>query len=113
MKLRLIVLSCCITLVALLAHAQSADEGYQMATVVAFEKVAADAQHMENSGRYKISMRQGNTIYNCQASAPAATFLDWTVGKEFPTKLNGKVLLVKNPNGQVVELNIVGKKTPK
>ena len=87
-----------------------------MATVVAFEKVAADAQHMENSGRYKISMRLGNTIYNCQASAPAAVFLDWTVGKEFPAKLNGpdgKVLLVKNPDGQVVELNIVGKKTAK
>jgi hypothetical protein len=26
---------------------------------------------------------------------------------------NGKVLLVKNPDGQVVELNIVGRKTPK
>jgi len=114
MKPRLVVLSCCITLVAMLAaHAQSADEGYQMATVVAFEKVAADAQHMENSGRYKISMRLGNTIYNCQASAPAAVFLDWTVGKEFPAKLNGKVLQVRNRDGQIVELTIVGKKTPK
>ena len=62
---------------------------------------------------YKISMRLGDTVYACRASAPAAVFIDWTAGKEFPAKLNGKVLLVKNPDGQVVELNIVGKKTPK
>jgi hypothetical protein len=95
---------------AISANAQSADEGYQMARVVAFERVAASAQHMEDSDRYKISMRLGNTVYNCRASAPAATFIDWTTGKEFPTKLDGKVLLVKNPNGQVVELNIAAKK---
>jgi hypothetical protein len=98
---------------AMLAYAQSADEGYQMARVVSFEKLAADAQHMENSDRYKISMRLGDTVYACHASAPAAVFIDWSAGKEFPAKLNGKILLVKNANGQVVELNIVGKKTPK
>jgi hypothetical protein len=45
-----------------------------------------------------------------------ATFIDWTAGKEFPAKLNapnGKVLLVKNPDGQILELNIAGRKTPK
>ena len=98
---------------AMLAYAQSADEGYQTARVVSFEKVAANAQHMADSDRYKISMRMGDTVYACHASAPAAVFLDWTPGKEFPAKLNGKVLLVKNPNGQIVELTIVGKKTPK
>ena len=113
MKTRLVALSCCITLAATLAYAQSADEGYEMARVVSFEKVAADAQHMEDSDRYKISMRLGDTVYLCRASAPAAVFIDWTTGKEFPAKLNAKVLLVKNPNGQVVQLNIVGKKTPK
>ena len=113
MKTCLVGLLCCLTMAAMLADAQSADEGYEMARVVSFEKVAADAQHMENSDRYKISMRLGNTVYACHASAPAAVFIDWSTGKEFPAKLNGKVLLVKNPNGQVVELNIVGKKTPK
>ena len=113
MKTRLVALSCCITLAATLAYAQSADEGYQMARVVSFEKVAADAQHMEDSDRYKISMRLGDTVYLCRASAPAAVFIDWTTGKEFPAKLNGKVLLVKNTNGQVLELNVVGKKTQK
>jgi hypothetical protein len=71
---------------------------------------------MAGSDDYKISMRLGDTVYACRAIAPAATFIDWTTGKEFPAKLNGpngKVLLVKNPDGQVVELNIVGKKTPK
>jgi hypothetical protein len=113
MKLGLIALSCCVALAAMLAHAQSADEGYQMATVVAFERAAASAQHMENSDNYKISMRLGDTIYACRTSAPAGTFMDWVAGKEFPAKVNGKVLLVKNPNGQVVELNIVSKKIPK
>ena len=116
MKTCLVAISCCITMAAMLAYAQSADEGYQIGRVVAFERVAANAQHMADADRYKISMRLENTIYVCRASAPAATFIDWTIGKEFPAKLNGpdgKVLLVKNPDGQVVEMNIVGKKTPK
>jgi hypothetical protein len=101
---------------AMLAYAQNADEGYQPARVVAFERVAANAQHMKGSDDYKISMRLDNTIYICRTSGPAATFIDWTTGKEFPAKLNvpsGKILLVKNPDGQVLELNIVGRKTPK
>jgi hypothetical protein len=52
-------------------------------------------------------------VYLCRASGTAATFIDLTNGKEFPTKLNGKVLLVKNPNGQIVQLTITGKKKPK
>jgi hypothetical protein len=104
---------CCITVVAVFAFAQSGDEGFQNATVVAFERVAEDARHMEKGDQYKISLRLGNTIYNCHANAPAATFIDWTTGKEFPVKINDKILLAKNPNGQIVELNIVGRKTPK
>ncbi len=116
MKTCLVALSFCMAMAAMLASAQSADEGYQMARVVAIERVAANAQHMENEDNYKISMRLGDTVYACHASAPAATFMDWTIGKEFPAKLNdpkGRVLLVKNSNGQIVEMNIVGKKTPK
>ena len=113
MKKCLVVLSCCVAMAAMLAFAQSANEGYQMARVVSFEKLAADAQHPENSDRYKISMRLGNTVYVCHASGPASVFVDWSEGKEFPAKLNGKVLLVKSPSGQVVEMTIAGKKTPK
>ncbi len=113
MKTRLVALSCCFTMAAMLAYAQSADEGYQTATVLAIEKVAANAQHMEDSGGYKISMRLGDTIYACHASGPAAAFIDWAPGKEFPARVNAKVLLAKNPNGQVVELSIVSKKKPK
>ena len=113
MKTCLVALSCCITMAVMLASAQSADEGYQTARVVSFEKLAANAQHPEESDRYKISMRLSDTVYVCHASAPASVFIDWSTGKEFPAKLNGKVLLVKNPNGQVAELNIVGKKTSK
>jgi hypothetical protein len=36
--------------------------------------------------------------------------MEWTRGKEFPAKENDKVLLVKNKNGQMVELNISKKK---
>ena len=97
----------------MLAYAQNADESYQTARVLAIEKLAANAQHMGDSGGYKISMRMTDTIYTCRSGGPAAAFIDWAPGKEFPAKLNGKVLLVKNPDGQVLELNIVGKKTPK
>jgi len=55
----------------------------------------------------------GNTVYMCHGSGPAAAFLDWSPGKEFPAKLSDKILQVTSPNGQVVDLNIVGKKTPK
>jgi len=112
MKTFLLALLCCTTLAATLAYGQG-DEGFQPARVVAFERVANDAQHPEKSDSYKISMRLGDTIYNCHANAPVTVFNDWTINKEFPTKLNGKVLLVKNPDGQIVELTIVGKKKPK
>jgi len=110
---RSVVLLCFMAMAVMLAYTQGADEGFQMARVVAFDRVAANAQHMENSDNYKISMNLGGTVYSCRGSGPASTFIDWSPGKEFPAKLNGKTLLVKSPNGQVVELNIVGKKTPK
>ncbi len=112
MKTCWMAVASCITMSMMLAHAQSADEGYQMARVVSIERVAANAQHMEGTDNYKISMRMGETLYACHASGPAAMFIDWAPNKEFPAKLNGKVLLVKSPNGQIAELNIV-KKTPK
>jgi len=111
MQTRLMVWSC-LAILAAFALAQS-DEGYQSARVVAFDRVSADAQHMENQDQYKISMRMGDTVYNCHASGSAAIFNDWTINKEFPAKLNGKELLVKNPDGQIVELKIVGKKSAK
>jgi hypothetical protein len=113
MKTYLVVLLCSLTMAVMLAYAQSPDEGFQMARVVAFERVSADAQHVANGDQYKISMRLGGTVYACHASAPPEVFIDWTTGKEFPAKLSDKIMLVKNPNGQMVELNIVGKKTPK
>ena len=103
----------CVTMTAMLAYAQGADEGYETARVVSIDKVPANAQHPEDADRYKISMRLGDTVYSCHATGPAATFLGWSPGKEFPARLDGKVLQVKSPNGQVVDLNIVGKKTPK
>jgi len=113
MKTYMVAIGCCITMAAMLAYAQSADEGYQMATVASIEKLANDGKHPEDLDRYKISMRLGDTVYVCRASAPAATFMEWTSGKEFPAKESGKVLLVKNKDGKVVELNIAGKKKPK
>ena len=44
----LAILSCCLLASAILARAQGPDGGFQPAKVVAFERVAADAQHMEN-----------------------------------------------------------------
>ena len=110
MKRCLVAILCCITLAGIFAYAQSADEGYQTATVVSIEKLAADAQHMEKGDQFKVSMSMGGVLYMCKVSAPAAQFMDWTRGKEFPAKENDKVLLVKNKNGQIVELNISKKK---
>ena len=111
MKRYVAAILCCITMTCMLAYAQSADDGFQTATVVSIEKLAADAQHMEKGDQFKISMSMGSTLYLCKVSAPAAGFMDWTRGKEFPAKENGNVLLVKNKNGQIVELNIAKKKT--
>jgi hypothetical protein len=110
MKRRAITILGCVTLAAVFAFAQSGDEGYQTATVVSIEKLAADAQHMEKGDQFKISMSMGGVLYMCKVSAPAAQFMDWTRGKEFPARENDKVLLVKNKNGQIVELNIAKKK---
>ncbi len=110
MKKHVVAMLCCIAIGMVLASAQSADEGYQTATVISIEKLAADAQHMEKGDQFKISMSMGSAIYVCKVSAPSATFMEWTNGKEFPAKESGKTLLVKNRNGQVVELNISKKK---
>jgi hypothetical protein len=110
MKRFAIAMFCCITLAAALAYAQGGDEGFQTATVVSIEKLAADAQHMEKGDQFKISMSMGGALYMCKVSAPAAQFMDWTRGKEFPARENDKALLVKNRNGQIVELNIAKKK---
>jgi len=110
MKTYRVAVACCITMAAMLAYAQSADDGYQMATVASIEKIANDGKHPEDVDRYKISMRMGDTLYVCRVSAAAATFMDWTSGKQFPAKEDVKVLLVKNKDGSIVELNITGKK---
>jgi hypothetical protein len=110
MKRFAIAMLCCITMAAVFAYAQGGDEGFQTATVVSIEKLAADAQHMEKGDQFKISMSMGGALYMCKVSAPAAQFMDWTRGKEFPARENDKVLLVKNRNGQIVELNIAKKK---
>ena len=111
MKKYLVAVFCCVAMAAMLAYAQNPDEGYQTATVVSIEKVAVSAQHPENGDQYKIFMRMDGTVYGCRANAPAAVFIDWSPGKEYPAKLNDKVLLVKGPGG-LVELNIF-KKTPR
>ena len=113
MKTCAIAVACCLAMTAMLAYAQTADEGYQMARVVSFEKLAANEQHPEYADRYKIAMQLGDTIYICQARGSAATFLDWAPNKEFPAKVDNKTLLVKNFNGQVLEMTILKKKTPK
>lgn len=115
MKRLAVALCCCVAMSTILAYAQTADAGFEMARVVAFDRVAADAQHMENSDQYKISMRLGGTVYACRGSGPASTFIDWSAGKEFPARLdmNNKLMTVKGPNGQLVDLKIVGKKAAK
>ena len=111
MKRLLVVLSCFVLVGA--AFAQSDD--FQPAKVVAFERAAADAQHPENADSYKISMRLGDIIYKCHANEPVTVFNDWTVNKEFPARVTetGKVLEVKNNDGQIIQMKIVGKKRPK
>jgi hypothetical protein len=110
MKRYVVAFLCYIAMAGMLAYAQSADEGFQTATVVSIEKLAADAQHMEKGDQFKISMSMGDVLYMCKVSAPAATFMEWTRGKQFPAREDGKTLLVKNKDGQVVELNIAKKK---
>ena len=113
MKRFAILLSICLALASIAAYAQ--DEGFQNATVVAFERAANDAQHPEKADNYNISMRLGDIIYKCHANAPVTVFNDWTINKQLPARVspNGKTMQVKNFDGQMIELNIVGKKKPK
>jgi hypothetical protein len=113
MKIRLVAVACCMAIASIFACTVSADDGFQMARVVSFEKLAASVQHPENSDRYQMSMRLGDTLYLCQASGPAKTFMDWTINKELPSRVNGKVMQVKNFDGQVIELKIDKTKKPK
>ena len=106
MKIGLVILSCCMAMATVLAYAQGGDEGFQMGRVVSIEKMAENAQHMSDEINYKISMRLPDGLYACRVSAPAATFIDWSPGKEFPVRVDGKILSAKNPNGQVVQMNI-------
>src|SRR5262245_43373299 len=108
------LLRCCL-MTAVLAFAQGMADGVELARVVAVAQVAPNAQHMENSDGYKMSMRIGNTVYSCVGSGPASTFIDWSINKEFPAKLenNNKTMLVKSPNGQIVQLTVKGKKAAK
>jgi len=165
MKKSLVVLACCLAMSAMLAYAQNLDDGYQMAHIVSIDKMAADAQHMSDSDRYKIAMRMNDTLYTCEASGSASLFMGWAPGKDlpaklidkmaadaqhmsdsdrykiamrmgdvlykceaagsatlfmgwapgkdFPAKLNDKTLLVKSPNGQTAELTVKSKKAGK
>lgn len=112
MKACRVVLLCCTVIAAVLAYAQM-EPGFQMAHVVSFEKGAADAQHMSDADTYKITMRMENTVYQCRANAPASTFMGWSMGKDFPARLSpdGKVLTVKGPNDQMVDLHVTKRKT--
>lgn len=108
-----VALLCCFVFCAVLGYAQSAEQGFQTARIVQFERVPQDTQHPERADQYKMTMRLGDTIYNCHTSGPAATFLNWTMNKELPAQVNGKTMLVKNFDGQIVQLSITGKKTAK
>jgi hypothetical protein len=110
MKKSLAVLACCLAMSAMLAYAQNMDDGYQPAHIVSIDKMAADAQHMSDSDRYKIAMRMNDTLYKCEASGSASLFMGWAPGKDFPAKLIDKILLVKSPNGQIAELTVKSKK---
>src|SRR4051812_28848138 len=111
MKVRLVAMACCIAIMGAFAYAQG--DGFQMARVVSFEKLAASVQHPENSDRYKMSLRLGDTLYLCQARGPVKTFMDWTINKELPAKVNEKTMQVKNFDGELIELKIDKTKRPK
>ena len=100
-----------ICLIAMLSVVAFAQDGYQPARVVAFEKVASSPQHPENADKYKISMQVGSIFYKCEARGSIATFNDWTTGKEYPARVDekAKIIQVKGPGGEVT-LNITGKK---
>jgi len=111
MKRYAIPLLCCLLLSAVFAYAQG-DAGWQTAQVVSFEKVPADEQHPEKADRYNVAMRMYGAVYLCHASGPITTFMGWAPGKQFPAQLDekNKIMLVKSPNGETVELRIQKKK---
>ena len=69
-------------------------------------------QHPENADRYNVAMRMNGAVYLCHASGPVSTFMGWAPGKQFPAQLDekNKIMMVKSPNGETVELRIQKKK---
>ena len=67
-----------------------------MARVMSIRKAGHERPTLSDEINYKILMRLGDTIYQCRTSAQAATFIDWSPGKQFPVKIDGKTLLAKN-----------------
>jgi hypothetical protein len=112
MKTRSIALACCLCIAAVLAYAQNPDEGFQTAQVVSFEKAAQNEQHPESADHYKIAMRMNGAVYVCRAEGPITDFMGWAPGKQFPAKLDEKekIMLVKSPSGNTVQLNVTSKK---
>ena len=100
-----------VSLVLWIALTSVAQDGYQPARVVAFEKVASSPQHPENADKYKMSMQVGEIFYKCEARGPVSVFNDWTTGKEYPARIDekAKMMQVKGPGGDVT-LTITGKK---
>src|SRR5271165_7081008 len=90
MRNRLMSVLCCLTLFTTVAFSQTSDIGSQTATVVSIDKLAAEAKHPEKGDQCKIAMRIGSTLYLCHGSGPASAFLDWSPGKQFPTKVSEK-----------------------
>ena len=112
MNTRSITLACCLSIAAVLAYAQSPDEGFQTAQVVSFEKAAQNEQHPESADHYKIAMRMNGVVYICKAEGPITDFMGWAPGKQFPAQVDAKekIMLVKSPSGNTVQLNITSKK---
>ena len=110
MKTRSVILACCLGITAILAYAQNPD--VQTAQVVSFEKVAQNEQHPESADHYKIAMRMNGAVYVCKAEGPITDFMGWAPGKEFPAQLDAKekVMMVKSPSGNTVQLNVTSKK---
>ena len=84
MRTRLIALSCCIALTAMLAYAQTGD--FQPATVVSIDKMASDAQHPEYGDHYRIGMRIGDTISPAAAAVGLRSIWDGPRTRNFRPK---------------------------
>jgi len=102
-----------------LSRSLAQDTDFQAATIVSVEKLpstaarnqsASDAPLASNMNEYNLGIQLNGKVYSCRILVHGDNHT-WTDGKEIQAKVEGKVMKVKMPHGDIARLKIVSSKS--